>query len=53
MSLPGPAKLSRMNRPPWAVSKSTPGATATPVRASSSWEKAIVSSVRCPTSAYT
>ena len=37
MSLPGPAKLSRTNRPPSAVSKSMPGASATPVRASRSW----------------
>ena len=32
MSAPGPAKLSRMKRPPSTVSKSIPGATATPVR---------------------
>ena len=35
MSSVAPAKDSRINRPPSTGSKSTPGATATPVSASS------------------
>ena len=45
------AKEKRIERWPATVSKSMPGATATPVRASRSWQNAIESSVRCPTSA--
>ena len=48
-----PANDSRTNRLPTSVSKSTPGAVAMPVSASSRWQKAIESSVRWPTSAYT
>src|SRR5690606_30671801 len=44
ISAPSPAKDIRRKRPPSAVSKSTPGATATPVVASRWWANAIVSS---------
>jgi hypothetical protein len=46
-----PANDSRRNLPPSAVSKSTPGAVATPVSARSRWHRAIESPVRWDTSA--
>jgi hypothetical protein len=46
-----PANDSRRNLPPSTVSKSTPGAVATPVSASSRWQSPIESSVRWDTSA--
>ena len=46
MTAASPGKLSRTNRFPTSVSKSMPGAIATPVRASRSWQKAIVSWLR-------
>jgi hypothetical protein len=46
-----PANDSRRNFPPSTVSKSTPGAVATPVSASSRWHRAIESPVRWDTSA--
>ena len=51
MSLVGPAKDSRTNEPPRAVSKSMPGAMATPVSASSFEQNDSESPVRCDTSA--
>ena len=46
MTAASPGKLSRTNRCPTSVSKSMPGAIATPVRASRSWQKAMVSWLR-------
>lgn len=46
-----PANENRRNFPPSTVSKSTPGAPATPVSASSRWHSDIESSVRWDTSA--
>ena len=47
MSLVGPAKDSRTNEPPALVSKSMPGAIATPVSANSFEQNASESPVRC------
>ena len=51
MSLVGPANDSRTNEPPRSVSKSIPGAIATPVSASSFEQNDSESPVRCDTSA--
>lgn len=51
ISAGAPANDSRRNLPPSTVSKSTPGAVATPVSASSRWHSAMESSVRWDTSA--
>lgn len=51
ISAGAPANEIRRNLPPSTVSKSTPGAVATPVSASSRWQSAIESSVRWDTSA--
>ncbi len=51
MTAASPGKLIRTNRWPTSVSKSTPVAIAMPVRASRSWQNAIESWVRWPTSA--
>jgi hypothetical protein len=50
-SVGAPANENRRNEPPSTVSKSTPGAVATPVSASSRWHSDIESSVRWDTSA--
>lgn len=51
ISAGAPAKERRRNFPPSTVSKSMPGAVATPVSASSRWQSAMESSVRWDTSA--
>jgi hypothetical protein len=51
ISAGAPANESRRNLPPSTVSKSTPGAVATPVSASSRWQRPMESSVRWDTSA--
>jgi hypothetical protein len=51
ISAGAPANDSRRNEPPSSVSKSTPGAEATPVSASSSWHNDMESPVRWDTSA--
>ena len=52
MSLVGPANDSRTNEPPRTVSKSMPGAIATPVSFNSFEQNDSESVVRCDTSAY-
>ena len=51
MSLVGPANDSRTNEPPRTVSKSIPGAIATPVSANSFEQNDSESPVKCETSA--
>lgn len=51
ISVGAPAKENLRNEPPSTVSKSMPGAVATPVSASSRWHRAMESSVKWDTSA--